>query len=218
MNTFGIAQAFASWHSALVIAIMIGMSIYLAALIVVRLNFFRKISVNSQALVQEAQMAISSNDKKTIGTLKGQRAADAPVRILISTGLLNSDLDPSELSEVLAVARIRQAERLMKGLPIFGTMAAIAPFIGLLGTVIGIVESFNGLAQSGAAGPNVVAAGVATALWATAAGLVVAIPAVVAYNVFRNKAKTVMTDMEVVSREIIALHRSDGARARLKAV
>ena len=73
------------------------------------------------------------------------------------------------------------------------------------------------LAASGAAGPNVVSAGVATALWATAAGLVVAIPSVVAYNVFRNKAKRIMTDMEVVSREILALFRVEQS-VRLKAI
>ncbi len=217
MNTFGIAQAFSSIHSAVVIGIMVLMSVYLLALIIVRLNFFRKMSVDSQKLMTEAHRAISHNDKKALAAMKGQRASDPPVMILIATSLSNPDVSHQDLSEILSVARIRQTERLMKGLPVFGTMAAVAPFIGLLGTVIGIVESFNSLAQSGAAGPNVVAAGVATALWATAAGLVVAIPSVVAYNVFRNKAKTIVIDMEVVSREIMTMFKVEGV-AKLKAV
>ena len=209
MNSFGLAQAFSSVHSAAVIGIMVIMSMYMVALIIVRLNFFRKISVNSQRLMEEAKRAMEKNDRSTLAGMKGQRNDDPPVRILLGVALGNSDLPTSELSEVLAVTRMRQTERLMKGLPVFGTMAAIAPFIGLLGTVIGIVESFNSLAQSGAAGPNVVAAGVATALWATATGLVVAIPAVVAYNVFRNKAKTIVVEMEVVSREILSMLRTE---------
>ncbi len=217
MNTFGIAQAFQSWHSGLVIGIMGVMSVYLVALIIVRLAFFKKISVDSQELLEGARNALLKNDPRSLATIRGQRPSDPPIRILISAGLSHPELDASELSEVLAVTRMRQTERLMQGLPVFGTMSAIAPFIGLLGTVIGIVESFNSLAASGAAGPNVVAAGVATALWATAAGLVVAIPSVVAYNMFRGKAKAIITDMEVVSREILVLFRVERG-ARLKAV
>ena len=217
MNTFGIAQAFQSWHSGLVIGIMGIMSVYLVALIVVRAAFFRKITVNSQKMLEEARGALLKNDPKALANIRGQRANDPPIRILISAGLSHPDLSATELSEVLAVTRMRQSERLTEGLSVFGTMSAVAPFIGLLGTVIGIVESFNSLAASGAAGPNVVSAGVATALWATAAGLVVAIPSVVAYNVFRNKAKKIQTDMEVVSREILALFRVEHS-ARIKAI
>lgn len=216
MNTFGIAQAFQSWHSGLVIGIMGVMSVYLMAVIIVRFNFFRKIQADSQRLLEEAKNALLKNDPKALANIRGQRASDPPIRILISAGMSHPELGATDLAEVLAVTRMRQSERLQEGLSVFGTMAAVAPFVGLLGTVIGIVESFNSLASSGAAGPNVVASGVATALWATAAGLVVAIPAVVAYNVFRGKAKKMMTDMEVVSREILALFRIEHTQ-RLKA-
>jgi len=212
MNTFGIAQAFQSWHSGLVIGIMGLMSVYLMSVVFVRFNFFRKIEADSQRLLEEAKNALLKGDAKALASIRGQRASDPPVRILISAGMSHPELNITDLSEVLAVTRMRQSERLTEGLPVFGTMAAVAPFVGLLGTVIGIVESFNSLASSGAAGPNVVASGVATALWATAAGLVVAIPAVVAYNVFRGKAKKVMVDMEVVSREILALYRIENAQ------
>ena len=101
--------------------------------------------------------------------------------------------------------RIRQRERLTRGLAHFGTFAAIAPFLGLLGTVLGIVESFNNLALSGAAGPNVVASGVASALWTTAIGLMVAIPSVVAFNIFNRKARSIVTELDVASRELVIL-------------
>ena len=69
------------------------------------------------------------------------------------------------------------------------------------------------VATSGSSGPNVVASGVAEALWATAAGLVVAIPSVVSYNVFKNKAKNIMTDLEIASRELVLMFKSDKKQA-----
>jgi len=113
------------------------------------------------------------------------------------------------------VTRIRQRERLTRGLSVFGTISTIAPFLGLLGTVLGIVEAFNVLSENGSAGPNVLAAGIGAALWTTAAGLIVAIPSVVAYNIFKGKAKDILTDMEVVSRELaIMLKGEHGTRLK----
>ena len=209
MQTFGILQAFSTWYGATIMFIILSMSVFLVALILVRLNFFRTISMNSKHLIQETERAIHENDTKTLAKFKGQRANDPPIRILVSVGLLNQHLTSSELQELFGVTKIRQKVRLNRGLAVFGTFAAIAPFLGLLGTVIGIVQCFNNLAQSGAAGPNVVAAGVAEALWATAAGLVVAIPSVVFYNVFNHFAKNVMTDMDTVSRELMLLLKEE---------
>ena len=78
----------------------------------------------------------------------------------------------------------------------------------------GIVDAFNSLATTGAAGPNVVSSGVAEALWATAAGLVVAIPAVVANNIFRRKANAALTEMEIVGQELILLFKMEKSGKR----
>ena len=209
MSAFGIGQAFTSWYGIIIMGFLGALSVYLAALIVVRYRFFKSIQVDAQKILEQTHKAIVDSDLSTLTTLRGQRASDPPVRILVSMGLSNPNLAPQELSELFQVTRIRQRERLTKGLNIFGTIATISPFIGLLGTVLGIVQSFNSLAQTGAAGPNVVASGVAAALWTTAAGLVVAIPAVVAYNVFKGKAKDTMTDLEVASRELIVLFKME---------
>lgn len=218
MSEFGILQAFNTWHGAVITSVLIALSVYLTAIIIMRAMFFNRINVDSQKLLGEVHRALSNNDTKTLDNLKGHRESDPPLRIVLGVSLTHADLPPAELSELLGVARMRQIQRVSKGLAIFSTLATIAPFIGLLGTVIGIVESFNSLASTGAAGPNVVAAGVAEALWATAAGLVVAIPAVVAHNIFRSKVRMVATDMEVISKEIPILARIDPhGRGRLKA-
>lgn len=218
MGDFGILQAFSSWHGAIITSILIVLSIYLAALIFMRAMFFKSINTDSQKLLRDVHKAISSNDSKVVDEFRTRRESDPPVRVVVGVCLAHGDLPSSDLNELLGVTRMRQVQRLSKGLPVFNTLATIAPFIGLLGTVIGIVESFNSLASTGAAGPNVVAAGVAEALWATAAGLVVAIPSVVAHNIFRTKIKDINTDMEVVSKELMIMTRSESGNKKLKAV
>lgn len=216
MSDFGILQAFSSWHGAAITSLLIVLSVYLTALIITRYIFFKKVSLDSQKLLLDVHQALSTNDTKTLDSFKGHRESDPPLRIILGVSLTHGNLPPAELSELLGVARMRQIQRLSKGQAVFSTLATIAPFIGLLGTVIGIVESFNSLASTGAAGPNVVAAGVAEALWATAAGLVVAIPSVVAHNIFRSKIKTIATDMEVIAKEIPILSRAEAGRRHLK--
>lgn len=207
MNTFGLAESISSWYGATVMFVIGSMSIYMFALIILRGIFFRKINVDSQKLLNDTQHAILTEDSKMLAELTNARATDAPIRILIANAITNQHLEDTELTELLKVARKRQKARLEKGLSAFGTMSTIAPFVGLLGTVLGIVESFYSLAQSGAAGPNVVGSGVAAALWATAAGLCVAIPAVIAYNVFGGKIKALLLEMETVATELVLLFK-----------
>jgi biopolymer transport protein ExbB/TolQ len=211
-SSFGIAKAFASWHAGGILLVMGVLSVYLVAIVILRAQFFRRIKADSQKMLEEAHEAFSSGDQKTVKRFTSHLVTDPPVKILIGTALNNLELTAGEMRELLTVTRIRQRERITGGLSVFGTLSTVAPFIGLLGTVMGIVESFEALAESGAAGPNVVAGGVAAALWATAAGLVVAIPAVVAYNVFKGKAKRIMTDLEVVSQELVLLLKSEHAQ------
>lgn len=84
-----------------------------------------------------------------------------------------------------------------------GTLAVIAPFIGLMGTVIGIMTAFSDIAQAGAAGPQTVAKGVSEALAATAAGLMLAIPASVLFNVFKSEIKKIRTRAGVFCSRLI---------------
>jgi biopolymer transport protein ExbB/biopolymer transport protein TolQ len=92
---------------------------------------------------------------------------------------------------------------LKRGLAILATVGATAPFVGLLGTTMGIVNAFTGMAQSGAGGMGAISAGVAEALITTAFGLLVAIPAVWAYNYFTTKIDNLTAEMTYVSKEMI---------------
>lgn len=99
----------------------------------------------------------------------------------------------------------RERGRLESGLPHLGTIAVIAPFVGLLGTVIGITKTFADVARSGKAGIEVVSAGVSEALVATALGLLVAIVSVVLFNAFRARIDALMSDWEATGHAFLSL-------------
>jgi biopolymer transport protein ExbB len=115
----------------------------------------------------------------------------------------------------VTVADINSAERavernmmiilseLKRGLAVLATVGATAPFVGLLGTTMGIVNAFVGMAQSGAGGMGAISAGVAEALITTAFGLLVAIPAVWAFNYFTTKIDNLSVEMTYTSKEMI---------------
>lgn len=108
--------------------------------------------------------------------------------------------------------------RLERSLPFLATTASATPFIGLFGTVWGIMSSFHGIGQQGSANLAVVAPGISEALIATAMGLAAAIPAVIGYNFFVNRVKHWATEMEgftmdllnLVARPVAKLSRKDG--------
>ena len=92
---------------------------------------------------------------------------------------------------------------LKRGLGVLATVGATAPFVGLLGTTIGIVNSFQGMAVSGSGGLGSISAGISEALISTAFGLLVAIPAVWAYNYFQVKIDNLIAEMTYVSKEMV---------------
>jgi len=97
---------------------------------------------------------------------------------------------------------ILQAE-LKRGMGILATVGSTAPFVGLLGTTMGIVNSFTGMAESGSGGLAAVSAGIAEALITTAFGLLVAIPAVWFYNYFQTKMENLTVEMTYTSKELV---------------
>ncbi len=112
---------------------------------------------------------------------------------------------PAITSAERAVEReqILLAADLKKGLGTLATVGATAPFVGLLGTVVGIVNSFQGIATTGGGGLEAVSAGIAEALIATAIGLLVAIPAVWLYNYFTGRLETLFSELAYAGREMI---------------
>ena len=116
--------------------------------------------------------------------------------------LKSTDLPSEAQEEKLQIALSEQRLLLERNLGWIGTMGNTAPLIGLLGTVWGIMRAFHDMARTGSAGPSVVAAGVAEALFTTAAGLLVAVPAVMLFNHFVRRMSVMLTDAENGARRL----------------
>jgi biopolymer transport protein ExbB len=132
----------------------------------------------------------------------GKEEAAAAERI-VKIGLANAHLCPDALDKLLETEERRERESLERGSSFLGTVGANAPFLGLTGTVIGILSAFRRMAQDGGGGVEVMAA-ISGALVATAAGLIVAIPAVVLYNMLKSRIKKTMNTLDEIRGLLMA--------------
>lgn len=126
---------------------------------------------------------------------------------ILKTALAQSQHGPAGVEDLLVAASLEERGRLERRLLLLGTLGNNAPFIGLFGTVLGVIKAFHDLAQT-SSGPEVVMQGLSEALIATAVGLFVAIPCVVAYNYFQKKVKEILSGTESLGRFLLAQIRA----------
>lgn len=143
-----------------------------------------------------------------IASLKGEIAQGRTFFEKILFYIATNGLDNSRREELLSIAIQRERLLLEKRLAFLGTLGNNAPFIGLFGTVLGIIKAFHDLSINQQGGAAVVMAGISEALVATAVGLFVAIPAVVAYNYFMRWIKKIVTESETALREAFLILES----------
>lgn len=126
----------------------------------------------------------------------------APSAAILGTGLEYQGASEARLREAMNQETTQQLSALQNNLPILATIASTAPYVGLLGTVLGILSAFREIAQTGQTGASVVAGGISEALTVTALGLGVAIPAVMAYNYFTARVNSLSLQIETNSLDI----------------
>ena len=130
---------------------------------------------------------------------------------VVSAGLREWTRGPEAVSEAMLSAKAKVRMMLERNLAVLGTLGSNAPFIGLFGTVIGIIKAFHDLAAAQAKGPAVVMGSLSEALVATAVGLMVAIPAVLFYNYFQRRVRGILMGTDAMSHLVLAeLHGSHG--------
>src|SRR3989338_4296802 len=132
-------------------------------------------------------------------------SAKTPFAAVVTVGLNSSHLDEKEISDALEREITIQANDLEERTAIVGTIGSTAVYIGLLGTVWGIIATFRDISQMGSGGINVVIHGISEALVCTASGLFVAIPAVAAYNYFVKRIEWFVMDMDLCASELAGL-------------
>ncbi len=126
-----------------------------------------------------------------------------PFANIIRAGLENSELPREDIKEIMTDNGKQEVHKISKGLPILETIGGIAPLLGLLGTVIGILKVFNVIHMMGVGQAPAMAGGISEALITTIAGLSIGIPTVVAYNYFTSKSEGLVMEMEKYSSRLL---------------
>jgi biopolymer transport protein ExbB/TolQ len=129
----------------------------------------------------------------------------APFSNVVYSGLILHDHHEKEISSAMEREITVETTKLERLTSIVGTIGNTAVYIGLFGTVLGIIRAFHDIAAAGAGGMSIVIGGVAEALVCTAMGLFVAVPAVIAFNYFMKRVERFINDMELCASELIDL-------------
>ena len=201
--------AFTLLGSEWVLWLLIGLSILSVAVMVERAIRLSGGKVDPDALGRELF------DRLSTGDIGGARRALSSLRSpeigVLLTGIEHVDRGAIAVSAAMAGAKSRLRLDLERNLGVLGTLGNNAPFIGLFGTVLGIIRAFSDLAHNQAGGITAVMTGIAEALVATALGLLVAIPAVVAFNFFQGKIRRILGRVDALANQVmVALAGSTG--------
>jgi biopolymer transport protein ExbB len=181
------------------------------AVIVERALFFRRHAPEGRRFTGTVDAALRRGDfDGAARALTDRRSLEA--RVLLA-GLVACDQGPEAVEELLAGALGAERARFEKRLSFLATLASNAPYVGLFGTVLGIVRAFRNLGADLAEAHAGVMTALAEALVATAIGLLVAIPAVVAFNAFKNAVKARVTGAETLSRVLLSRLKGEAPAA-----
>ena len=191
------------FRSEWVLYLLLLLSLCSVAVMLERWAFYRRRRLDVTRLAVALQQALDGGDlAAAVALLTAQRDA-LPATIALA-GLRAYHQGPESVEDVMGGALGRERSRYERRLDFLATLASNAPYIGLFGTVLGIVRAFRDLAANMAGASAAVMAGIAEALVATAVGLLVAIPAVVAFNVFKGRVKDAVTDGQLLARTLLA--------------
>jgi biopolymer transport protein ExbB len=180
---------------------LIVLSIVSVAVILERFWSLRNAGAATQMIATSILDSVKQGRRDLALALCKQNSESAAARVFLAMLAQNESLD--KLSASMNEAMFEESQKMKKNLWILGTVASSAPFIGLLGTVIGIIKAFENMAVVGTGGFTVVAAGISEALVATALGLGVAIIALIFYNYFQVRVGNLSGLMRIQAMKLL---------------
>jgi biopolymer transport protein ExbB len=205
--------------------LLIALSVASIAVMVERARYLRSLRDDLGALADQLNRLLRDDDE--VGARELLRNSPSPAALVALDGLNESALGAETAEKVMASTQARAKQQLERNLTFLSTVGNNAPFVGLFGTVIGIIQAFDALkpppgirgaaaAAQAAAATGRVMGTIAEALVATAIGLLVAIPAVASYNYFQRSIKNMLASTETLSQLVLAYvhrqHRNDGIK------
>ena len=175
--------------------IILGLSVVAAVIIIERLLFFRKIKVDEDKLISRLKSALEKGHFDEALSICDNNPY--PITNLMKVGIDHRNHSKFIQKEVIMDAANQEIPRLERFLSALGTVAHIAPLLGLLGTVTGNIEAFGVLGKFGSVGdPSILAKGISEALITTAGGIIVAVPTIVFYNYLVSKVNHIIIRLE----------------------
>ncbi|MFQ5670568.1 MAG: MotA/TolQ/ExbB proton channel family protein [Acidobacteriota bacterium] len=153
-----------------------------------------KSRVNTNQLIQKVRKALLRGDLRA--ATKVCEEFKGPVAAILKAGILKHGAPKEEVEKTIENSALHELARLERGLAVLASASNIAPIIGFLGTVVGMIQSFDVIASQGLNNPGLVAKGISVALITTAAGLIVAVITLPFYNFFTSRVAIFMREME----------------------
>lgn len=208
------------WVARIVLLILLVFSLFSWAIIFEKYRLFRQVASHTKNLLK---MFRSSREMPNVATLRAVASGSPLVTVygagyeewMRQSGNSNPHPGPARNPQVIAVemqlAAAEETRRLERWMPFLATTGSVSPFIGLFGTVWGVMDAFSQLGQAGAITLRATAPGIAEALITTAAGLVAAIPAVIAYNHYLHHIRDFSTRMDNFIAEVLARIEAPGS-------
>jgi len=195
-------KAFALLGGEWVLVILLLLSLWALAVAWDRFFYFRERHVQAKGLGERLPALLAAGKSAEAKALC--REVPCPEAAVVAAGLEVLSLGVEAAGEAMESRRIEERLAMDRHLLVLGTLGNNVPFVGLFGTVLGIIKAFNDLALSGTTGPSVVMSGVAEALVSTALGLLVAIPTVAAFNYFQDRVRRTLLNADRLSRLVLA--------------
>lgn len=180
-----------------------GFSILSVAVMLERGWVFHKAEKGKSEFLDQLKRILKSGNVSEAVSLC--ESSTTSLAFIVKAGLGSFHHGEEAMGESMEKAAMKETLHLERNLGIIGTTGSVAPFVGLFGTVLGIIRAFHDLSLSSGGGPSVVANGIAEALVATAAGLFVAVPAVIMFNYYTHRVSRMVTEMEATASEAIDL-------------
>ncbi|STQ90364.1 MotA/TolQ/ExbB proton channel family protein [Iodobacter fluviatilis] len=187
--------------------LIIAASIATVTIIIERMLTLRQSQILPKGLL--ASVVQEYRSRGVSAEMLAKLSSSSPLGRVLSAGLKNVRSSREIMKESIEEVGSSVSHELERYLPMLGTLAAVTPLLGLFGTVIGMIEIFGSQAPTGAANPAALAHGISVALYNTAFGIMVAVPALIFYRFFRTKVDSYLVEMEQQAVKLVEIVHGD---------
>ncbi len=186
-----------------ILVLLLLLTLYAAYVFFERFLALRREKVGGERLMREVDAAVRRGQTEV--ALEAARAHGGTLGRFLLAGLARVPFGVAAVDASLKAALLEEEARLSRGLGMLSVTAQVAPLLGLLGTVSGMIRAFNVLATQGQTTAKLLAGGIGEALFTTAAGLIVAIPALIAYHYLAGRVDDILSELEQRREEFLGI-------------